>query len=682
MKKHINTWVALLLVLGLCAAGIALYAGSVAPSLFGPRLIAQDSQGRVWLVVNHSLFITDAVGNIRKQRDLSGIDGGMPVNGLARLPDKDGNARMLVAVIGQPAWWVMQDGEIAERFVPQDVGGALDEAFHVMTRPDGAIALATGGDHRVLRHDPQGKRLAASKHGLFRFANGGEYIAGDDGKGLWLVPDTNHHALRFLDQDTLTEVRAIPLSGGWVSMARAGRTPGQYTVALMGNAMDTGRVVDVDANGATQLTYPLRKGAKPRGLAWLGDTLLVADADSFTFQAFGRDGKPLGDWGGKDLKAFLDKAGDEAHGWRIATLIGQIVGGVLVFTALTLYFAGKHWLTLGMDPGEPLNLSQLATPRPDARTRLKLTLGLLWPSMLLLPVVLIMQFAADIANWMTTIAPPAYIAQLSVQVGLPASVIASMIVLLLALGMVLLLVLLQFRVNVKALRDPRYEGLVALRAVRWLERSRDVGNALQPGESVREVLFAGRTLVWVLTNRRLLEFDRSLSENTLARALPRSLTRATLTRTRWMPGRTTLRVEGPGYDHSEVVRSPVTAARIAALLGQGVGSDAWAPLPEWSSPSLATGPAPATCMLLSALWPGLAQWAQNRFKQALGLMTAALGTYLFTIGPILLGVYGHHYDVHTSTILTGAAAMAVIIGIATWDALAYARRYRPVTVRP
>ncbi len=41
MKKHINTWVALLLVLGLCAAGIALYAGSVAPSLFGPRLIAQ-----------------------------------------------------------------------------------------------------------------------------------------------------------------------------------------------------------------------------------------------------------------------------------------------------------------------------------------------------------------------------------------------------------------------------------------------------------------------------------------------------------------------------------------------------------------------------------------------------------------------------------------------------------------
>ncbi len=63
-------------------------------------------------------------------------------------------------------------------------------------------------------------------------------------------------------------------------------------------------------------------------------------------------------------------------------------------------------------------------------------------------------------------------------------------------------------------------------------------------------------------------------------------------------------------------------------------------------------------------------------------MTAALGTYLFTIGPILLGVYGHHYDVHTSTIITGAATMAVIIGIATWDALAYARRYRPVTVRP
>ena len=74
--------------------------------------------------------------------------------------------------------------------------------------------------------------------------------------------------------------------------------------------------------------------------------------------------------------------------------------------------------------------------------------------------------------------------------------------------------------------------------------------------------------------------------------------------------------------------------------------------------------------------------AAGHIQHALALMTVALGTYLFRVARILLGVYGHHSDVHTSTMLTGATALAVTIGIATWDALAYARRYRPVTVRP
>jgi hypothetical protein len=674
MKKQLNTWVVALLVLGLCAVGIALYAGTIAPRLFGPRLVAQDSQGRVWLMVNHALFITDDAGNIRKQRDLSDIDGGMPVNGLARLPEKDGNARMLVAVIGQQAWWVMQDGEIVEHIVPEEAGGALDEAFHVMTRPDGAIALATGGDHRVLRYDPLGKRLAATKGGLFRFANSGEYIPGDDGRGLWLVPDTNHHALRFLDEDSLAETHAIPLSGGWASMARASRATGQYTVALMGNAMDTGHVVDVDASGARRLIFPLRVGAKPRGLAWLGDTLLVADADSFTFQAFGRDGTALGAWGGKDLKAFLDRARAEAHGWRQATLIGQIVGGVLVFAALTLYFASKHWLTLGTDPGEPLDLSRLATPRLDTRTRLRLTLGALWPSLLIGMMFPIVQNLEAVANLLTTIAPAIY-TRVSMHFGLPANIVASLTATLILLGTLALLAILQFRVSMKVIWDPRYEGFLAQRAVRWLERSREVGNALLPGESVREVLYAGRTLVWVLTNRRLLEFDRSLSENTLTRALPRSQTRATLSRSRWLPRRTMLRIEAPGYSYEAIVGSPVTAARIAALLAQGVGSDTWVSLANPSVPSRASGPTPAICLLLSLLFPGLAQWVQNRFKQALGLMTFGLASYLFTLGPILLGLWGHHYDVHTSNIVLACVTMVVIISVAAWDALAYARRY-------
>lgn len=683
MKRHLNVWIAVLLGLGLCAAGFAMYAGSVAPGLFGPRLIAPDSQGRVWLVVNHTLFVTDKVGNILKQRDLSGIDGGMPVNGLAPLPDKDGQARMLVAAIGQPAWWVMQDGEIVERFVPQEVGGALDEAFHVMTRPDGAIALATGGDHRVLRFDAQGKRLAVSKDGLFRFANGGEHVAGDDGKGVWLVPDTNHHALRLLDADSLAEARAIPLGPGWASMARKSPAADRYTVALMGHNMDLGRVEDIDAQGVTRIHYPLPKGAKPRGLAWVDGTLLVADADSFAFLAFSGDGNALGAWGGRDLKAFLAEAGDAARGWRQATLIAQILAGVLVFAGLVLYFAGKRWLTLGTEPAEPLDLSRLGVPRAEPVARARLALRVLWPTLLLLALFPAVARIEDIAGHLVAYAPDPFL-QMAKATHLPPLLLATLAATLIALLLLLILLGLQLHVSLRAMRDPDYEALMAARAMQWLTRSRDVGKALLPGESIREVILADRTLVWVLTNRRLLEFDRGLSENTLVRGLPRSRTRAALIKSRWLPGRYKLCIEAPDYRREGVVHSVATAARIAALLGQGVGADTWLPSPERQSSGgvVPRSPSPAVCLLLSVLWPGLAHWAQNRFRQAIGLMTLALATYLSTVGPILLGVYGHHYDVHTSHIVTAGVTLAVIVGFAAWDALLHARRYRAATVKP
>jgi len=679
MKKHVNTVVAVLLVLGIVAAAVALYAGGIVPRLFGPRLIAQDSHGRVWLIVDHTLFLTDEEGNPLIRRELSGIDGGMPVNGLARLPDKDGQARMLVAVIGQPAWWVMQDGEIVERVVPEDTGAALGEAFHVMTRPDGAIALATGGDHRVLRFSPTGKRLAVSQAGLFRFANGGEYVADDAGPGQWLVPDTNHHALRFLHAGSLAQLRHIPLAGGWAAMARVSRNPGQYTVALMGAGMDKGRVVDLDAQGNVQFSFALPEDARPRGLTWLGDRLLVADAEHFAFHAYARNGNPLGAWGGPALKAHLARAGDYAHDWRLALRLSQILGGLCLFAALAIYFASKRWLTFGQAPETPIDLSRLATPRMDAREQARWTLRLTWPSLLLAAIVLAVPQPGHLSGLLGNTAADVSASALT---GLPVSALAALIWLCLCLAAALLLVSLQWRVSRRALRDPRFEGLFSARAVAWLAHSHDVGNALMPGESVREVLFAGRSLAWVLTNRRFLEFDRGLSERTHVRALPRGLTRATLARIRWLPGHGALRIEAPGYTRQAVVASPVTAARLAALLAQGVSGDAWAPLPETHLPHLTPGPGPALCVLLSLLWPGLAQWAQNRFRPALGFMSLALAFYLFTVGPILLGLYGHHYDVSRASQFSGIIGLASIIGFALWDALAYTRRHHAPGLRP
>lgn len=665
--KHAMRWVVLLLVLGLVAAGWAIHAGSVAPTYFGPRLMSLDGAGRLWLVVDHQLFITDQAGRVIKQLDLSSVDGGMPVNGLVPLPSSRDKPRMLVAAIGQPQWWGMEDAEIVERYTPEGAGQALSEAFHVMSAPDGRIALATGGDHRLLLFDRQGRSLATSAPGTFRFANGGEFVAAYGARGAWLVSDTNRQRLLLLDADSLDIERIIDLAGGWLSMARKGPVADRYTVVLMDGDMDTGRVVEVDDQGSQVNSYPLARGAKPRGLIWIEETLLVADAASYTFQAFSMHGAPLGEWGSAELRGILARQHDEAEAWRNARLAGQVVAVLALLAALAVFFSARR---IRPDEGAApaLNLSYLGTPTIGLGGFLGTGLRLYAPALILGAVILLLA-VGDVA-----MRP----AQSASREGLDA--FQTTLWLLAAVLMPVALLYGTWRVQ----KRPEFEAYLSFSALRALRAEARIAKTLESGETVREVLSAWHGQVIVLTDRRLLVFRRGLDGQGRMTAFKRGALRAELSAPRFGLGWHRLRLKSLTRDRAYVIASPLTAHRIVDLVNMSPPRAARraerpaevAPAPRTDPATPATVPSDSILIVLTLLLPGLAQWLQNRFSQALMLIGLSLLLYAWGLGPILLGIWGHHYEVSALDIGIFLLLLLLVIFAALQDALMYARYKR------
>ena len=83
-QKHV------LLIASLVALGIILavnWAGRRKADLYGPTLLAQASDERIWLVLNHELFVLDKDGAIVHRVPVKAIGIATPVAALAPLAD-------------------------------------------------------------------------------------------------------------------------------------------------------------------------------------------------------------------------------------------------------------------------------------------------------------------------------------------------------------------------------------------------------------------------------------------------------------------------------------------------------------------------------------------------------------------------------------------------------------------
>jgi len=231
--------------------------------------------------------------------------------------------------------------------------------------PDGRIAVADSGHHRVVILDPNGQVKAVVGSGIAGSADGPFSQAAfhlpqglafsEDGRRLW-VADTDNHQLREIDLSARS-VRTIagtghkglsheggpgtatPLRSPWALAHR----PGELFVAMAGSHqiwrhdLRTGRIEPFAGTGRESIDDgPLDEAtfSQPSGLALHGDTLYVADAEVSAVRAIDLSEGRVRTLVGKGLFDFGDVDGDASTA-RLQHALGLAVRGEQIYVADT-----------------------------------------------------------------------------------------------------------------------------------------------------------------------------------------------------------------------------------------------------------------------------------------------------------------------------------------------------------
>ena len=192
-------------------------------------------------------------------------------------------------------------------------------ALWLAVHEDGRMAVANGGGHTVTLFDAQGRYVARSSQGTFRFTND-LWWEGDD---LWTT-DTNRFALVRLDGRDLVERqrRQFPTQASHAYIALADPHPGARsangafaTLARMGNGMVKGSVTFVFEHQPEQV-LALPAQAEPRDFAWRREDLLVVDGSDWRLKRFALDGHPLEDFGHAEVRRELQHMLADKQRWQ------------------------------------------------------------------------------------------------------------------------------------------------------------------------------------------------------------------------------------------------------------------------------------------------------------------------------------------------------------------------------
>lgn len=631
MGARILRWLAWAAVLAsLAAIGTSLWAQRQAGALQGPQALAALPDGQVWLTVNDTFWQLDADGALQARIPITAL--GLPDRPAAIAPAP--GQRLLISQNGSAILhWLdphtrRLTGQTALQW-PDDLRKLLDHPMSVVVSPQGAIAVATAGGHRVLVFEADGRFRAVTRPGLYRFTN-----------GLWWAPDalwttdTNRFALVELEPQTLQERRRIQLKHNdaaarylsWVAPVPQadGRLRPLASVARMRNGMQIGRIVNVWPDGDEQ-TLPLPDDAQPQDMAWRHDTLLVVDGATWRVRRFGLDREALPDFGNPHTRAELAALYARRQGFDRLYLWG-LRGGVAGLMLALVALAWQSRLTRSSRARvmRPL-LATLGTPVLDGAALRKAALHAVWPWLLLL--VWLVAWQALIRHWQGDAAGDSDTARLATWA--------------MVIGLVAALVALLHEVHRQTRRlaeAPWAEGLLNLLAVRWLQTDETLAQLLEPGEQVRETFIlqplGGQRWI-VLTDRRLLSFRITLGGRVLEHRVPRAdIARVALPAVARFPlWRRLLRQPADdgwlrlqlrdGTVLEGAVRSAVTARRVAALLNVRA-----VPRSRASTEASATAHRPlaaALAALASFAVPGSAQWLQRRAAVGLMMFLVAAG---------------------------------------------------------
>lgn len=644
---------------------MSIRASNDAAHSLGPQALGVVGH-EVWIADERGLLATDSQGEIRWQR----AHAELGVKGVSTILAVD-HDRVLIASRDDALLKLVSaaDARLLRDIPLQFPADMANRASHVLwmaTRPVGdagnfEIAVATGGDHMVLRFSDEGKFLARTKEGLYRFTNGIWFADGG-----WWTTDTNRFYLRKLDPETLAQTEEIRLSDDQPqrflgeAVASHGEAAGNgaqplATICRFQGNMINGRVVDVFQD-ASERDYPLPGDAEPMDLGWLDNQLLVLEGSTGTVLHFNPMRQALGEFGGDRLHERFEES-------RQPRASGKRAHFIWLLAALLCFLLAVAFLVLARRTTDVERVAQPALPVPDIATVLRLAIIAAWPQLLLLTMPVMMRlFAHDLPNWFPLLFRKTHNMPLAWSFWIVA---------------VAMFGVWSARRVSRQMRDPKFEPLHNYFALRWLHTSRDWRMAVRQGETPREVIACRgpKAGILLLTSERLIFFRRGISTAAPDASWERSkIVGAKFDESDGAQGWRRLKrlIVGPhlAVDLRDGTRmvfriAPVCTARRMAALIDGVP----APQGKSSMSHAAIGKSEVGTVhlqvLAAALLPGLGQWMQRRNARALAFFIYAMIIFVFLMLPVAWALVARFTDVSRNTI---NAALLIWIALCTISA--------------
>ncbi|AXQ29719.1 hypothetical protein D0B54_14015 [Solimonas sp. K1W22B-7] len=394
----IKAAVAVLFVVLLAAVGLTVWSGSEKTQILGPTHLAQDSEGRVWVIANSTLYLLDAEGALLRRW----TRGQLPIP-----PDWSGLAaydqgRVLMGSLGSSKVYRVDDQGRVETIIDPAAtsAGRFFSVYSLAWDPvSGRILVSDTSNHRLLAFDASGSLLSqagGSQGGPYNYPN----ALGMAPDGRLFVANTNHHRVDWLSP-ALSPGEPLALHDrgrmrccSW-SMAAAVAPGGQRYASFLDNGMSAGQVYQFDSEGVMlyELSLPNPRPWVTSLLARRSDLLLAdTSAEGFRIHHFNHTPRLLGEFGDAAFRQQMGQAREQRQSYARLQKLGQglaLLSGVgLLLGALLLRRAEAMAATGGGDDNDAMQRTQAIEPYPPRRfedglaaNRQALMLGLLFPGL-------------------------------------------------------------------------------------------------------------------------------------------------------------------------------------------------------------------------------------------------------------------------------------------------------------
>ena len=674
-RQKLILLVALVATLGIVVA--INWASKRVTDVYGPTVLAQASDGRVWLVLNHELHVLDRHGTLIRRVPASAIGISPPIAALA--PSADG--AMVVGSRETGLLHVVDAGGALRATIDPAAGGSarLFGAFHLLPLPGiQDWIVADTSNHRLLRLGKDGRVLRSygstdGRPGALHFPNG----LALDREGRVLLVDTNHHAVQAFTPD-LEPVAAAGFQAqadkGYVWPALIGIAADDARfVSIMASGMERGRVFKLSSDGKRLAELALPALADPSGLLVRSEDVLVSDQFGLAIHRYGLDGARLGSFGDESLQAAYREVEQLRKLYRTTIAGGQVLLiGVLVVLMLLLRRERRVQERLGAS----LAVQAVEYAKPGV---LRLNSFAFWAVLRVSFVIIGLNVIANLVLW--NVARP-----------------MNSLLLAAAAQSFLLVVVLPCAIGVwhfdRMLRAGKYSDILDFSTQSLLRRlGESLKNLMQPGEPIERLALVGNVLgrvqILVLTPRRFLVLTLRANLRNLSRAqeiLRVAVSRASI-RVRALPfyerlvGRLNtipLAIEIAGKRHLFPVLDPVAAGELGQALsltakGAGAGVAHLRDIAVDGAPVERSGGAGFSVpLLLSAVLPGLGQLRQQRLGMGIITFLCVASWVLQMMGP-LIAIARKTAEVHPLLPVIAAAGYAFIWSVNLLDTYLAAR---------